>query len=106
AKPGDAVFVTGTIGDAAGGLAIEKGEGKWLSRSLRDHLVHRFRVPQPRTSVGPLLRGVANAALDVSDGLIADLGHIAETSKVHIVVNAQSIPRSGALHALWGDGAD
>jgi thiamine-monophosphate kinase len=106
AKAGDLVFVTGSIGDGGGGLAVEQGDGKWLARSMRDHLLHRFRVPQPRTKIGPLLRGVASAALDVSDGLIADLGHIAETSKVRIVVDAAAVPRSGALHALWGDGND
>jgi thiamine-monophosphate kinase len=53
-----------------------------------------------------LLRGIASAALDVSDGLIADLGHISETSTVRIVVEAQSVPRSAALQALWGTGPD
>jgi thiamine-monophosphate kinase len=106
ARVGDLVFVTGTIGDGAGGLQIAKGEGKTLSRAARDHLLRRFRVPQPRTTIGPLLRGIANAALDVSDGLIADIGHIAETSRVRIAIEAQSVPRSAALHALWGDGPD
>jgi thiamine-monophosphate kinase len=49
------------------------------------------------------LRGVASAALDVSDGLIADLSHIAEVSRVRIVVEAGRVPRSSALRALWGD---
>jgi thiamine-monophosphate kinase len=106
ARAGDLVFVTGTIGDGAGGLQVARGERKDLSRAARDHLLHRFRVPQPRTTLGPLLRGVANAALDVSDGLVADLGHISETSKVRVVIEAQSVPRSAALHALWGDGPD
>jgi thiamine-monophosphate kinase len=104
AKAGDFIFVTGTIGDGAGGLAVEKGAGRWLSHSVRDHLIHRYRIPQPRTALGPLLRNVASASLDVSDGLMADLGHIAETSKVRVVVDAVAVPRSGALHALWGDG--
>jgi thiamine-monophosphate kinase len=106
AKAGDLLFVTGTIGDGAGGLEVARGGRKDLSRAARDHLLHRFRVPQPRTTLGPLLRGVASAALDVSDGLIADLGHISETSKVRIAIEAQSVPRSAALHALWGDGPD
>jgi thiamine-monophosphate kinase len=106
AKPGDIVFVTGSIGDGAGGLAVQKGAGKLLSRAVRNHLIHRYQVPQPRTAIGPLLRGVARASLDVSDGLLADLGHIAETSKVRIVVEAAAVPRSGALHALWGDNQD
>lgn len=106
ARAGDLIYVTGTIGDGAGGLGVSRGERKDLSRAARDHLLHRFRIPQPRTTIGPLLRGVASAALDVSDGLIADLGHISETSGVRIVIEAQSVPRSAALHALWGDGPD
>jgi thiamine-monophosphate kinase len=106
AKPGDLVFVTGTVGDSAGGLAVLRGEGGSLRNAVRDHLVHRFRVPQPRTAFAGLLHSIASAALDVSDGLIADLGHIAEVSKVRIVIEAPAVPRSAALHALWGDGED
>lgn len=103
ARPGDLVFVTGAIGDAGGGLAILKGESKDVRRTVRDHLVHRYRLPQPRTTIGPLLVGVASAALDVSDGLLADLGHIAETSAVRIAVDGPAVLRSASLHALWGD---
>jgi len=106
AKAGDLVFVTGTIGDAGGGLAVLKGEGGSLRRTVRDHLIHRYRTPQPRNAIGPLLSGVASAALDVSDGLLADLGHIAETSNVRIVVEGTAVPRSAALHALSDDSDD
>lgn len=106
AKAGDLVFVTGTIGDAAAGLVVAKGDGKEISGTARTHLLQRYRIPHPRTSLGPLLRGIARSALDISDGLVADLGHISEASKVRIVINASSVPRSVALHALWGDGAD
>lgn len=100
ARPGDVVFVSGTIGDAGGGLAVLKGEG-------RDDgsLVARYRLPTPRLALGRALRGLATAGLDVSDGLVADLGHIAEVSKVAIAVEAAAIPRSDALRALWGDSA-
>jgi len=60
----------------------------------------------PRLTLGQALRGIATASLDVSDGLLADLGHIAEVSGVRIVVEAEHIPRSAALAALWGDGMD
>src|SRR6185312_16386198 len=66
-------------------------------------LFERYRVPEPPVALGPKLRGVASAAIDVSDGLIADLGHIAEMSGVRIVIEAERIPRSAALKALWGD---
>jgi thiamine-monophosphate kinase len=79
ARPGDGVYVSGTIGDAGAGLAV-----------LQSRL-------------GEALRGVATAALDVSDGLLADLGHIADVSKVRITVQADSIPRSDVLRRLWPD---
>ena len=103
AKPGDLVFVSGTIGDAGAGLAVLKGEGHNISVAMRDELVGRYHLPEPRLALGQALRGIASASLDVSDGLIADLGHICETSHVRIVVEAPRIPLSHALHALWGD---
>jgi thiamine-monophosphate kinase len=101
AAVGDLVFVSGTIGDAGGGLAILKGDGASISAVARDALIARYREPSPRLSLG--LRGLASAALDVSDGLLADLGHIADMSKVRVVVEASRIPLSNALQALWGD---
>jgi thiamine-monophosphate kinase len=106
AQPGDLVFVTGSIGDAGAGLAVLKGEGTDLPASERETLIRRYRVPEPRLAVGRLLPGLASASLDVSDGLIADLGHIAETSAVRLVVEAARVPLSSAVRALWGDGID
>ncbi len=97
ARPGDIVFVSGTIGDAGAGLEVLQSGG------ADSYLVSRYRLPTPRLPLGLLLRGVASAALDVSDGLIADLGHIAEVSGVGIVVDAGAIPLSPALMAWWGD---
>jgi thiamine-monophosphate kinase len=98
ACPGDLVFVSGTIGDAGGGLAILTGNAQGA-----ESLIARYRLPSPRLALGQALRGVVSAALDVSDGLVADLGHIAEVSKVRIAIDAASIPRSAALRTLWGD---
>jgi thiamine-monophosphate kinase len=95
AVPGDGVFVTGTIGDSGGGLASREGV-----------LFERYRVPEPPVAFGPSLRVLASAAIDVSDGLLADLGHVADVSGVRIAVEAERIPRSDALRALWGDGID
>ena len=102
ARPGDLVYVSGTIGDAGGGLACLKGEGGTLKPPDRDYLVCRFQQPEPRLALGQALIEVASASLDVSDGLVADLGHIAETSSVRVVVDAGQIPLSPALQALWG----
>jgi len=100
ARPGDGVYVSGTIGDAGGGLAVlRSGNGP-------AELIERYRLPSPRLALGRALRSVASAAIDVSDGLIADLAHIADVSRVRIAVDAARIPRSPALRALWGDTAD
>jgi thiamine-monophosphate kinase len=107
AKPGDAVYVTGTIGDSAGGLAIFKREKHHLSDAQRDYLTRRYQVPEPPVMFGARsLRDLASASIDVSDGLASDLGHLADASRVRIEVDAEAIPRSEALRALWGDGVD
>ena len=105
ARPGDAVYVTGTIGDSGGGLAIFKRENHTLPDADRDHLIARYRVPQPPVAAGQQLRAIAHSSVDVSDGLIADLGHIAAASGVHIVVEGERVPLSEPLKALWGDSA-
>jgi thiamine-monophosphate kinase len=102
AKQGDLVYVTGTIGDAGAGLALLRGEKDGFTGLDRDHLVSRYRLPQPRVDFGRALRGTATAALDVSDGLIADLGHIAAASNVRILIDAPSLPLSTSFKALWG----
>ena len=101
ATAGESVFVSGTIGDAGGGLALLKGEGAHLRGCEAGRLIEHYRLPTPRLTLGQALRGVASAALDVSDGLIADLAHIAEVSRVRIVVEAERIPRSPEIRALW-----
>lgn len=104
AQPGDDVHVTGVIGDSGGGLAIFRREKHSLDETQRDALIGRYRVPQPPVAFGArTLRAFASAAADVSDGLIADLGHIASASGVKLVVEADAIPRSAALRAFWGD---
>lgn len=104
AQAGDAVFVTETIGDSGGGLALLRdSEGGALSAEYRNYLIDRYRLPAPPVLFGRSLIGSASAALDISDGLIADLGHLAVASEVRIVVEAPRIPRSPALRALWGD---
>lgn len=106
AAPGEGVFVTGTIGDSGGGLSLLQGAPAALEEEFRDVLIDRYRLPQPPVGFGASLRALATAALDVSDGLLADLGHLAEASKVRVAVEASLIPRSAALRALRGDGDD
>jgi thiamine-monophosphate kinase len=106
ARPRDAVFVSGTVGDAGAGLAVLKGEGVGLSDFDRAALISRYQLPEPRVGLGPQLLGLASSALDVSDGLLADLGHIAEVSNVRIAVDCAKVPVSSATRALWGQGQD
>ena len=113
ARAGDAVFVSGTIGDASAGLAVLQGRGGAdLTEAERAVLVDRYRLPRPRMTLGPALRGLASACIDVSDGLIADLGHIAEESGVAAEVELAAVPlsperrRFGDIPAALGGGDD
>ncbi len=106
ARPGDLVFVTGTIGDAGAGLEVLGAQSLPLTDPALEFLVSRYRLPVPRLAFGRALRGHASAAIDVSDGLIADLGHIAEVSQVRIEIDGAAIPLSPALLSQWGDGPD
>ncbi len=96
ARPGDRVYVSGTIGDGALGLAVLAGR---LADDAAGTLAGRYLLPQPRLALGLALVGRASAALDVSDGLVADLGHIAETSGVRIVIESDRVPLSSAARA-------
>ena len=103
ASPGDAVYVTGMIGDSGGGLAIFRRERHTLTEAWRDALIGRYRLPEPPVAFGTMLHGLASASVDVSDGLIADLGHVALASGMKLVIDAAAVPRSDALRAFWGD---
>jgi thiamine-monophosphate kinase len=105
ARAGDHVYVTGTIGDSGGGLAIFRREIHELTEEDRDSLIARYRVPQPPLEFAAQLRDIAHASVDVSDGLMADLAHIASASNVRIVVEGERVPLSAALKKLWGETA-
>ena len=100
AKAGDKVWVSGTIGDAGLGLAVLKGRYPALAEEHRAALAARYRLPEPRTALGPKLAGIARAMIDVSDGLLADLGHICEASGVAATVMAAALPLSPAALAV------
>lgn len=94
AQAGDEIYVTGTIGDAALGLLARRGKLRFLKPRQRDSLIDRYRLPQPRVAFGPHLLGVASASIDISDGLVADLGHVCETSKLAGVIEEARVPLS------------
>jgi len=100
ARPDDIIFVTGTIGDAALGLDALQGAFAGLDDDSRRFLLDRYRLPQPRVALGPELIGLATAAIDVSDGLIADLRHICDVSRVDAIVEARSVPLSPAARKV------
>ncbi len=105
ARPGDRVYVTGTLGDAGLGLAMAKGEIS-LPAGEAEYVLERLDRPEPRLAAGAALRGVASAAIDVSDGLVGDLGHILEQSGVGASVNVDQLPLSPVMTSCRpGDGA-
>jgi thiamine-monophosphate kinase len=104
ARPGDRVYVTGSLGDATLGLMALYGRLARLDAPQRAFLIDRYRLPQPRVALGPRLVGQVTAGLDVSDGAVADLGHICAVSGVGAVIEAGRIPVSAAAAAaLAGD---
>lgn len=99
AQAGDDVFVSGTLGDAALALAAIQGRTS-LPPSTLGALRPRLERPEPRVALGTALRGVASAALDVSDGLTGDLRHILAASGVGATIDLLAIPCAGALAAM------
>jgi thiamine-monophosphate kinase len=94
ARPGDEVWVSGTIGDGALGLLALTG------RLPPDpHLADRYRLPRPRLAVGQALAGIARAAMDVSDGLVQDLGHLARAGGCGAEIRADAVPLSDPTRA-------
>jgi thiamine-monophosphate kinase len=100
ARPGDRVWVSGTIGDALLGLAVLRGGYPELAGEERQVLISRFQLPEPRVELGPRLAGIAHAMLDVSDGLVADLGHICDASGVGARVALSGLPLSPAARQI------
>lgn len=101
AQPGDLIAVTGALGGGAGGLALwQQGE-----RDLAHPLLRRYLLPEPRLAAGQALRGLASAAMDISDGLIADLGHLREASGVGAEITLDALPLAEGLESTLGSAA-
>lgn len=102
AQPGDGVFLTGTLGDAGLGLQLTQGKiaTASISTTVQDALVARLEYPMPRIEAGLALGGLATSAIDISDGLVADLGHILTASGVGADIAIEHIPLSAAYRAL------
>jgi thiamine-monophosphate kinase len=107
ARPGERVVVTGTIGDAALGLAILRGgkvHAAASEKAAREVLVGRYRVPQPRVALAEIVRDHASASMDVSDGLAGDLAKLCRVSGVSAVIELEQVPLSGAARDLVSRG--
>jgi thiamine-monophosphate kinase len=97
ARPGDDVWVSGTIGDGALGLLALTGR-----LPPAPYLADRYRLPQPRLALGQALVGIARAAMDVSDGLVQDLGHLARAAGCAAEIQAVSVPVSAPARTALG----
>ncbi|MBX3478426.1 MAG: thiamine-phosphate kinase [Brevundimonas sp.] len=105
ARPGDAVFVTGAIGDGALGLMAARGQLRLAPERL-EALVAHYRAPRPRVEFAEAVRDLASACADVSDGLIADAGHLAAASGVAIALDLEKTPLSAPATAWFDDRVD
>ena len=98
ARPGDDVYVSGTLGDARLALEVFRGRAA-LDADAFARVRRAMEEPEPRVALGQALRGIASAAIDVSDGLAGDLGHVLRRSGVAAVVDVDALPRSADLAA-------
>ena len=102
ARPGDLLCVGGELGNAAGALPLVLGQCS-ATPAIAEPLLAHYWSPQPQLALGQALRGKASSALDISDGLLADCGHIAQASKVRLLIENDRIPVSLALREFLGD---
>ncbi|MCY4190237.1 MAG: thiamine-phosphate kinase [Rhodospirillaceae bacterium] len=100
AVSGDDLYVSGTIGDAGLGLRLlQENDDSGIDPALRAAAISRYQLPEPRLRLGLALRSLVNACIDVSDGLVADLTHLAESSDVAAILDLAAVPWSAAVEA-------
>ena len=99
ARAGDELWVSGSLGDARLALEVFRGNVA-LAGEAFDAVRERMERPNPRIALGQALRGVATSAIDLSDGLVGDLGHVLARSGVGAMIDADALPRSAVLAAM------
>ncbi|WP_268798179.1 thiamine-phosphate kinase [Pseudomonas huanghezhanensis] len=104
AQPGDLLCVGGPLGDGAGALPLVLNQ-RSTETSTSKALLARYWSPQPQLALGQALRGRATSALDISDGLLADCGHIALASGVRLLIERDKVPMSAPLLSFFGQEA-
>jgi thiamine-monophosphate kinase len=102
ARPGDALYLSGHPGDAAGGLALEQGALTGAAAPDAQYLRRRFLYPEPRVALGAWLLGRASACIDVSDGLLGDAAKLAAASGCGLQIELEQLPLSAALRRVAG----
>ncbi|MDE0943217.1 MAG: thiamine-phosphate kinase [Alphaproteobacteria bacterium] len=102
AQLGDRIYVSGRIGDGGVGLQILRDGLPGGAAADRQAAIERYRAPEPRLALGTALRGVASACIDVSDGLVADLGHLAEQSGARMAVELAQVPLTPLADLIGG----
>jgi thiamine-monophosphate kinase len=106
ARAGDLALVSGTIGDAALGVILRRDPGaakRWgLDRRMREHLLRRYLVPEPRNALAEALRRSAHGGMDISDGLAGDLAKMCRASRVDAAIDVARVPLSRAARAALG----
>lgn len=105
ANAGDYIYVTGSLGDAGAGLKLTQ-EGITVDDETAARLIRRLEYPSPRVTEGSSLRGIASSAIDISDGLLADLQHILESSGCAAELQLDAIPQSEALQHFSTDNTE
>ncbi|MDD9176378.1 thiamine-phosphate kinase [Aliivibrio finisterrensis] len=106
AKVGDDIYVTGFIGDSAAGLEILLDTNKQIKTQLEQELEHRHYYSNPKVQLAQKIRHLCHSALDISDGLISDLGHILKQSNVSAKIQVNALPISDELLAFYSHDID
>jgi thiamine-monophosphate kinase len=104
ALPDEMIVVSGSLAESTAGLKLLSSDSDAISAVEKAYLTERYRIPNPRVSLGPLLKGIASSAMDISDGLMQDLTHLCRASLLGAKINFDHVPLSPATKKLYMSG--